>query len=53
MQLVEADECFQGAPIKQVGKYKFINLANRMLQQESALEPCAENFPRVIRGIDS
>ena len=24
-----------------------------MLQQESAREPCAENFPRVIRGIDS
>ena len=42
--------CFQGAPIKQFGKYKFINLSNRMLQQESAWEPCMENFPRVIRG---
>ena len=53
VELVEANGCFQGAPIKQVGKYKFINLANRMLQQESAREPCVENFPRVIRGTDS
>ena len=53
VELVDSDGCFQGAPIKQVGKYKFINLANRMLQQESAKEPCVENFPCVLRGIDS
>ena len=48
VELVDSDGCFQGAPIKQVG-----NLANRMLQQESAREPCVENFPRVLRGTDS
>ena len=53
VELVEADGCFQGAPIKQVGKYKFINLANRMLQQDSPREPCVENFPCVIQGTDS
>ena len=53
MELVDSDGCFQGAPIKQVGKYKFIILVNRMLQQESVKEPCVENFPRVLRGIDS
>ena len=47
VELVEADGCFQGAPIKQVGKYKFINLANRILKQDSPREPCIENFPRV------
>ena len=36
-----------------MGKFKFINLANRMLQQDSAKEPCVENFPRVLKGIDS
>jgi len=53
VELVDSDGCFQGAPIKQVGKYKFIILVNRMLQQESVKEPCVENFPRVLRGIDS
>ena len=53
VELVETDGCFQGASIKQVGKYKFVNLANRMLQQYSQQEPCVENFPCVIRGTDS
>ena len=45
VELIEADRCFQGAPIKQVGKYKLINLENRMLQQDSPSEPCVQNFP--------
>ena len=49
VELIDDTGCFQGAPIKQVGKYKFINLSNRMLQQDSV----RENFPRVIRGTDS
>ena len=53
VELIDDTGCFQGAPIKQVGKYKFINLSNRMLQQNSVREPCVENFPRVIRGTDS
>ena len=53
VELIEADGCFQGAPIKQVGKYKLINLENRMLQQDSPSEPCVPNFPRVLRGVDS
>ena len=53
VELVDDTGCFQGAPIKPVGKYKFINLSNRMLVQDSVREPCVENFPRVIRGTDS
>ena len=53
VELVESESCFQGAQIKQVGKYKFMNLENRMLQQDSPREPCIQNFPRVLRGIDS
>ena len=53
MELIDDTGCFQGAPIKQVGKYKFINLSNRMLQQDSVCEPCVENYLRVIQGTDS
>ena len=53
VELVESESCFQGAPLKQVGKYKFMNLDNRMLQQDSPRGPCIQNFPRVLRGIDS
>ena len=53
VELVESESCYPGAPIKQVGKYKFINLENRMLTPDSPREPCIQNFPRVLRGIDS
>ena len=53
VELVESESCFQGAPLKQVGKYKFMNLDNRMLQQDSPRGPCIQNFPCVLRGIDS
>ena len=53
VELVESEFCYQGAPIKQVGKYKFMNLENRMLQQDSPKEPCIKNFPCVLRGVDS
>ena len=42
VELVESEFCFQGAPIKQVGKYKFINLENRILQQESPGSPVSK-----------
>ena len=48
VELIESESCYHGAPIKQVGKYK-----NRMLTQDSPREPCIENFPFVLRGIDS
>ena len=51
VELVES--CFQSAPIKQGGKYKFMNLENRMLQQDSPKEPCIQNFPLVLLGIES
>ena len=53
VELVETESCYQGAPLKQVGKYKFMNLENRMLQQYSPRKPCIQNFPRVLLGIDS
>ena len=53
VELVESEFCYQGAPIKQVGKYKFMNLENRMLQEDSPRLPCIQNFPHVLRGIDS
>jgi len=31
VELVESEFCYKGAPIKQVGKYKFMNPENRML----------------------
>ena len=36
-----------------MGKYKFMSLENRMLRQESTKEPCIENFPRVLIGVDA
>ena len=52
VDLIESEFCYQDAPIEQVGKYKFMNLENRMLRQESSKEPCIENFPRVLQGVD-
>jgi hypothetical protein len=52
VELADSDNCYQGAPIKPVGNHKFINLANRMLQQSSPKEPCVENFPRVLKGVN-
>ena len=52
VELVESDSCYHGAPIKQVGRYKYINLENRMLVESTHREPCVENFPRVLRGTD-
>ncbi len=53
VELADSDNCYQGAPIKPEGNHRFINLANRMLQQSSPKEPCVENFPRVLKGVNS
>ena len=47
VELIKSESCYHEAPIKQVGKYKFINLENRML-----IESTHKNFPRVLRGTD-
>ena len=51
VELIESEACYHGAPIKQVGKYKFVNLENRMLMESAHKEPCVQNFPRVLRGM--
>ena len=39
VEMIDDTGCFQGAPIKQVRKYRFIKLLNRMLQQDSSVNP--------------
>ena len=52
VELIDSESCYHGAPIKQLGKYRFVNLENRMLVESAHREPCVENFPRVLRGTD-
>ena len=51
VELRETEICYRDAPIHFVGKFKFMDLSNRMLKPHSSPEPCTPNFSRLIKGI--